>query len=165
MRTQRSARVGAGFTLLEVMIVVVIILAIAGLVTVNLMGSKQQATRNIAKTNMQTLKQGLNSFYIDFERYPTDEEGLAVLWSKTNLPEDLHAKWRPYLDEPMPTDPWDQPWGYRQQGEEAPEGKFDLWSNGPDQQEGTEDDLKLWKAAEGQDDPGSLPPPPPRGGN
>lgn len=171
---QRSAGAASrAFTLLEVMIVIVIILAIAGLVTVNLMGTRAKATAGKVEIQLKSIRDALNQFNLDFNRYPTDDEGLAALWDKTKLTEEAdQAKWRPYMETPIPADDWGTPWVYRQVGEQAPEGKFDLLSNGPDKEEGTEDDINVWpkSSLEGVDGAGGAssdappPPPPPTGG-
>jgi general secretion pathway protein G len=166
---RQSAR---AFTLLEVMIVIVIILAIAGLVTVNLMGTRAKATAGKVEIQLKSLRDALSQFNLDFNRYPTDDEGITVLWDKSKLSEEGdQAKWRAYVETPIPTDDWGSPWVYRQAGEKAPEGKFDLLSNGPDKEEGTEDDINVWpkSALEGVEGAGGSttdapPPPPPSGG-
>lgn len=169
-RLMRQAAVTRAFTLLEVMIVIVIILAIAGLVTVNLMGTRSTATTRTVEIQLKSIRDAMNQFNLDFNRYPTDDEGVAVLWDKTKLSEDAdQAKWRAYMDTPTPNDDWGSPWVYRQVGERAPEGKFDLLSNGPDKEEGTEDDINVWpkSALEGVDgagDSSDAPPPPPPAG-
>ncbi len=159
------------FTLLEVMIVIVIILAIAGLVTVNLMGTRAKATVRKVEIQMTSLRDALNAFNLDFNRYPTDDEGLSALWDKTKLAEEGdQAKWRSYMEQPIALDDWGSAWVYRQVGEKAPEGKFDLISVGPDKEEGTEDDINVWpkSALEGVEGSGgssdSPPPLPPPGG-
>ena len=157
LHTRRSAA-ARGFTLLEVMIVIVIILAIAGLVTVNLMGSRDEATKGTVNIQLNSLKDALKQFNLSFNRYPTEEEGLAVLWSKTGVTEEDQSKWRPYMDSPIPNDPWGSPWGYRAESESG--HAFDLWSNGPDKQEGTEDDISVWKTS-GDEMEGGFDAPPP----
>ena len=173
IQQRRTSVVARAFTLLEVMIVIVIILAIAGLVTVNLMGTRKKATVGKVEIQMKSMRDALNQFNLDFNRYPTDDEGIAALWDKTKLTDEAdQAKWRPYMETPIPTDDWGTAWVYRQTGEQAPEGKFDLLSNGPDKEEGSEDDINVWpkSALEGVDGAGGSsssdapPPPPPTGG-
>ncbi len=172
-RVARGWRQGrSGFTLIEVMIAIAIVLAIATLVGINLLGSRDKATKGLVKIQMDSLKQALNRFKIDFERYPTDEEGLKVLWDKTALSSDAPADkyGGPYTDRSVPVDNWGTPWGYKQVGEKGPAGYFDLWSYGPDKQDGTEDDLWLWSPADsgnGTDSttPGGPPPMPVSGGS
>lgn len=162
---RRSTTAAArGFTLLEVMIVIVIILAIVGLVTVNLMSTRGRATERTAEIQLASIRDALRQFHLEFNRYPTDEEGLEVLWNRDVLDPDAEERnWRPFLEEPIPNDPWGNEWGYRQDGENAPEGMFDLWSNGPDGEEGTDDDINVWRTVDGDGfgGGGGLPPPPP----
>ena len=160
MRTARR-RIPAGFTLIEVLIVIAIIVALAGLVAINLLGGKKKAMVGIAQTDMGTLANALRHFHLTYERWPTDEEGLKVLWDKTALADQDGdgAKWTKLLEKPVDADPWGSPWGYRQKSEHGDEETYDLWSIGPDKQEGTEDDIKNWKddAATGGASGGSSP--------
>lgn len=154
-----------GFSLMEVMIVIVIILLISGLVAVNLFGAKEDATKKTAQLQLQNLKDGLKFFYLEYNRYPTVEEGVSVLWNKETLDADAdEAKWRMFFDEATPTDPWGTEWGYSDESEEG--HPFDLWSYGPDREDGTEDDINVWSDSgeEGEGDAGLPPPPPPSGG-
>jgi len=167
--SSRMAARGRGFTLIEVLIVIVIILAIAGLVAVNLFSSKDSADKGIAELGLKGLRDSMQQFRLEFNRYPTDEEGIAVLWSKATLSADAdQTKWRQFVIEAKPNDPWGKPWGYRQRGEKAPEGMFDLWSTGPDMEEGTADDINVWKMVDdgsgGSSGSGTPPPLPPTGG-
>lgn len=147
MTQTRSIRRAArrAFTLIEVMIVIAIILALSALVGVALFSRQKEAKSSLAQIDMNTIKKGMQQFYLDFDRFPTDEEGLAVLWSKESLTGDGdQAKWKKYLEEPMPNDRWGHPWGYRQTSEHGDDTKYDLWSVGPDGQEGTDDDITSW---------------------
>jgi general secretion pathway protein G len=151
------------FTLIEVMIVIAIILALSGLVGVALFRQRDSAKVDLARTDMNSLRNGLDLFRLDFDRYPSDEEGLKVLWDKTALTDEAgQTKWKEYLREPMATDRWGTAWGYRQVSEHGDETKFDLWSFGPDKQEGTDDDITSWSGSESGEsgDSGELPPPP-----
>lgn len=164
----RSGSRRRAFTLLEVMIVIVIILAILGLVTVNLMGTKKTADIKVVQMQLGTLKEALEHFYIEFNRYPTEEEGLAVLWSKDGLPEEEQSKWRMFTKEPLPRDPWGTEWGYQLTTAEdnADTGGgpgFKIWSNGPDKEEGGEDDIYPPGHRSGDDDGSDAGPPPPGG--
>lgn len=164
-RTARTAIRRAtrrAFSLIEVMIVIAIILAISGLVALTLFGRRDQAEADLAKVELRNIQQALKLFRLDFARYPTDEEGVAVLWDKERLDPDADQNaWHEYLESPMPKDRWGSEWGYRQQSEETEDTtKYDLWSFGPDREEGTEDDIASWKVAGTEDDQGGgLPPP------
>jgi general secretion pathway protein G len=135
-----------GFTLIELLIVIAIIAALGGLVTVAVLGRKKEATAQLAVVDLNTIKKAMKEFNFNFDRFPTDEEGVEVLWNKEKLSPDAEAtKWKKFLEEPMPTDRWGTPWGYRQVSEHGDEETFDLWSFGPNKQEGDDDDVKSWK--------------------
>lgn len=140
----RAAR--RGFTIVEVMIVLAIILVLATLVAVNVRGSQKDAKLGAAKVSMRALDSALQRFNDKFGRYPTDEEGIAVLWDKskfTSEDETEAAKWERLVEraEDSEKDPWGTPWGYRQKDEASDEDIFDLYSFGPDRQDGTDDDI------------------------
>ena len=135
-----------GFTIVEVMIVLAIILVLATLVAVNVRGSRKEAQIGAATASMRSLDKALQRFNDKFGRYPTDEEGITVLWDKTKLQTQDEAegqKWERLVEraEDAEKDPWGSPWGYRQKDEGADEDIFDLWSYGPDRQDGTDDDI------------------------
>lgn len=163
----RRASVRPGFSLIEVMIVIAIILAISGLVALTLFSRRDQAESDLGRVEFRQIEQALKFFRLDFNRYPTDEEGLAVLWDKERLdPEADQNVWKGYLEAPMAKDRWGNEWGYRQQSEETEDTtKYDLWSFGPDGEEGTEDDLESWDVGtEDEEGGGDLPPPSGTGG-
>jgi general secretion pathway protein G len=142
LRGSRSpSRRAAGFTILELMIVLAILIAIMGIVLVNVMGQKGKADVRIAQAQIKAFEGMLNSFKVDLNRWPTDEEGIPALWSKDALMEDSDKeKWGgPYTTEPKPNDEWGSPWIYRAPSE--PTGKPFIASAGPDKEEGTEDDI------------------------
>lgn len=137
--------VRAGFTLIEVMIVIAIILALSGLIGVALFQRRDEAKKQLVQIDLNSMKSALKQFRLDYERWPTDEEGITVLWDKGVLDGEADEnKWHKYLDEAMPNDKWDRPWGYRQVSENGDEDTYDLWSVGPDGEEGTEDDITSW---------------------
>ncbi len=153
LRNARSA-----FTLFEVMIVIAIIVAIGGLVGLSVLSRKKDADKDLAKAQIKSIEDALEGFHLKYDRWPTEEEGLAVLWSKDTLSPDADAtKWSAELKAPIPTDKWGSPWGYRPVSEHGDESKFDLWSNGPDKQEGTEDDIKNWSDENDTGGTGSTP--------
>lgn len=148
MNRRNGIRVRGGrraFTLIEVLIVIFIVLALGGLVAYNLLGQKERAVDDMAKIDMGTLKQALKMFRFEHGRYPTDEEGLRVLWDKEAMTdEEQLKKWQKRLDEPMPKDRFGHEWGYRQKSEHGDESTYDLWSVGRDGEEGTDDDIVSW---------------------
>jgi general secretion pathway protein G len=141
LHTHRSGA-RAGFSLLELLLVLVILAILAGIVGSRFVGQSQAARIKAAKAQLEHLTLALNRFEIDLGRFPTGSEGLRVLIEK---PSDAGKAWQgPYLDgNALPVDQWNTPWNYRQPGQKRPEG-FDLWSNGPDGHEGGGDDIANW---------------------
>jgi general secretion pathway protein G len=85
----------------------------------------------------------MKRFRLDIKRWPTEEEGIAVLWNREALEdEDEQSRWRgPYLEQPVTEDKWGSALVYRNPSEDLGEGFYDLVSFGPDREEGTEDDI------------------------
>jgi len=112
-RLRAAGRRSAGFTLLEMLVVLVIIGLIAGLVGPQLMGRVDTSKVTAADTQVRMLKSALDTMRLDIGRYPTKDEGLALLVAP---PKDEHiaAKWQgPYLSESnVPLDPWGNPYQY-----------------------------------------------------
>ncbi|MEE2896468.1 MAG: type II secretion system major pseudopilin GspG [Planctomycetota bacterium] len=139
-RARRTAR--RGFSLLELLIVIGIILAIGGLVAVNLLGQQERADSGTTRIQIQNLNTALEQFKVDLKRFPSEDEGLAVLWDKELLEDESDLdKWQgPYLSQPVVRDMWGSEWVYRNPSEI--EGvAYDIVSVGPDKEEGTDDDL------------------------
>lgn len=160
-RTARTAR--GGFTLIEILIVITIIVLLGAIVGVSLFARRDEAKVGIATSQMRNIQEALKWFRNDFDRFPNETEGLAVLWSKETLDQELpQDKWKKYMDKAVPTDAWGQTWGYRPVSEHGDESEYDLWSFGPDKEEGTEDDITSWSGSEsdaGSGMSGEMPPP------
>ena len=141
-RTSRRSR--AAFTLMEVLLVLVILVALVSIVAVNLVPTQQSANRNIAKVQAMELVSRVNQYFLDTNQFPPTADGLQALLAP---PADLKnpRRWKgPYLDKATaPVDPWDNPYQYMFPGKRNPQ-KFDIWSVGPDGQDGTEDDVGNW---------------------
>ena len=134
-RGRRSRRGEAGFTLLELLVVMTILgllAAVAGVVAIN---QFTRAQTDAARLQIDSISAGLDLFFLDHGRYPSEDEGLNAL---IEAPGDGDA-WRgPYLkDEKAITDPWRRVFLYRYPGQH---GKYDLYSLGADNAEGGEDD-------------------------
>lgn len=119
-----------GFTLLELLVVLVIIGLLAGYVAPRYFSQVGKSEAKVAKAQIVAFEQALHQYRLDVGRYPTSEQGLEVLLKKpTNEP-----KWSgPYLVKAVPMDPWGRPYTYRSPGER---GDFDLYSYGRDGQPG-----------------------------
>jgi general secretion pathway protein G len=141
--SRRCAARGRGFTLIEVLIVIAILLAIGGLVLVNVMGRKQQADADLQLVQFKAIDGAMDQFKLDMKRYPTEEEGLAALTNKSVIQDETEAAlWRgPYLKQVITKDKWNHDLIYRNPSESLGEGAYDLISFGPDGQQGTADDI------------------------
>lgn len=129
-------RAERGFTLLEILVVLVIIGLIASLVGPRLFTQLEGSQVRIAETQTKMLRGAVETFRLDMGRLPTVEEGLGVLYTP---PADPRAaeRWRgPYLDEAVPVDPWDTPYQYAIPGAEG--RAFALYSLGADKARGGE---------------------------
>ena len=131
----------AGFTLLELLVVMVIIGLLAGYVGPKFFGQIGKSEVKAAKAQIDALQKSLDQYRLDVGRYPSTEQGLAVLVAK---PAD-EPKWAgPYLAKALPKDPWGHDYQYRSPGEH---GEYDLLSFGKDGRpggEGEDADLVSW---------------------
>jgi general secretion pathway protein G len=134
----RPSRV-AGFSLIELLLVLVILGVLAALVVPRFSGRSQQARETAAKADISNIVTAINAFEIDTGRLPSTEEGLAAL---LQAPSGING-WRgPYLNRGLPRDPWGNNYEYRYPGQRNA-GSFDLFSFGPDGREGG-DDIGNW---------------------
>jgi general secretion pathway protein G len=140
---RRSNRRRRAFTLIELLIVIAILLAIGGLVVVNLLPAKDQADIDLTRVQIDQIENALKYFKVDLKRWPSEEEGITVLWSKDALEdEEDEPRWKgPYLENATPKDTWDQEWVYRAPSEIRDGAPYDIVSLGPDGEEDTDDDV------------------------
>jgi general secretion pathway protein G len=115
-----------GFTLLELLVVMVIIGLLAGLVAPRYFGQVGKSQTKVAAAQIDSLDKALVQFRLDADRFPTTEEGLAVL---NEAPADAPGWAGPYLKKGVPDDPWGRPFIYKEPGEHS---DFDLYTYGKD---------------------------------
>ncbi len=133
-----------GFTLIEVMVVVVILGILAAIIVPRIMGRPEEAKRTKAAVDIKGVEQALNLYKLDNGIYPNTEQGLEAL---VNKPETTPVpnKWKEggYLAK-VPLDPWGRPYQYLSPGDH---GDFDLYSHGADGEpggEGKNADVESW---------------------
>ncbi|PIP68245.1 MAG: type II secretion system protein GspG [Candidatus Omnitrophica bacterium CG_4_9_14_0_2_um_filter_42_8] len=133
-------RNGKGFTLIELMLVVVIIGVLVSMVAPRLAGRSEEARIAAARADINAnISIALDLYELDNGKYPETEEGLAALLSKPGS----SAKWKgPYIKK-VPLDPWGRNYAYRSPGDHNID--YDLYSYGPDGQEGGDDNVSNWE--------------------
>lgn len=146
-RLPRRRRRQAGFTLLELLLVVLIISVLAALVAPRIIGRGREARIAAVQQQIQNFETALNLYYLDNDTYPTTEQGLEALISEPGT-EPLPANWKgPYLERGLPKDPWGNDYIYASPGEHNPD-RFDILSYGPDRKEGGGDDIANYEIEE-----------------
>lgn len=127
----QSRRRGDGFTLLELLVVIVIIGLLAAYVGPKYFSQLGKSQVTIARAQIEAFEKSLDTYRLDVGRYPTSEEGLAALMT---APPAVAAKWNgPYLKKGIPQDPWGHPYQYRAPGTKA---EYEVISTGRDGQPG-----------------------------
>ena len=142
----KRAKRAAGFTLIEIMVVVVILGILASIVVPKIMDRPDQARVIKAKQDIRMLQSAVDLYKLDNYRYPTTDQGLEALLNKPN-PEPPHWREGGYLDR-APKDPWGQPYLYLSPGQH---GSVDIYSLGADGQtggSGVEADIGNWNLDE-----------------
>jgi general secretion pathway protein G len=132
-----------GFTLLELMVVIVIIGVLAALIAPNIISRVGQAKVTAAQADISTLMNQLKTYKLDNGRYPSTDQGLQALVSKPTSG-TLPSNWHNYLDK-LPEDPWHHPYQYANPGVH---GEIDVFSFGADGQpggEGDDADIGSWQ--------------------
>lgn len=135
-RTPVTRATHAGFTLLEMIVVLVIIGLIMGLVGPRLFGQADKAKVQTAETQVKMLRGALQTMRLDISRWPTEQEGLALLTTRPASVEAARGWAGPYLDEAVPQDPWGQPYQYAPVA--SGDNPFTLYSMGADGKPGGE---------------------------
>ncbi len=142
-RSGLYAALRRGFTLIELMVVLVIIGVLAALIVPNVLERADDARMVAARTDVNNLMQALKLYRLDNQRYPTAEQGLDALLRKP-ASGPIPPNWKPYLDK-LPNDPWSRPYQYLNPGVR---GEVDVLSFGADGQpggEGRDADVGSWQ--------------------
>jgi general secretion pathway protein G len=139
----RTRAVSRGFTLIEIMVVLVIIGVLAALIAPNVLDRAGEAKVTAARTDVNNLMQALKLYKLDNQRFPSTEQGLASLVRKPTVG-TIPPNWKPYVDK-LPRDPWGQEYQYLSPGVK---GEIDVFSFGADGKpggEGNDADVGSWQ--------------------
>jgi len=139
-RNNDRRRGDAGFTLMEVLLVLVILVVLASMAVNVFWGAQEKADRNAAATQVGFYARAMDRYRLDMKKYPGNLQDLV------GKPSDAAAanRWGgPYMDK-IAKDPWDREYKYVSPGKHNVDS-FDVWSAGPDGQDGTADDIGNWE--------------------
>ncbi len=140
--TNKPRRAG-GFTLIELMVVLVIMGVLAALIVPNIIGRTDEARVTAAKTDIGTIMQALKLYKLDNGVYPSQEQGLQALVVKPSTA-PVPGNWKPYLEK-LPNDPWGRPYQYLNPGVKGPVDVFSYGADGKPGGEGSNADIGSWQ--------------------
>lgn len=141
-RTARSS-LQRGFTLIELMVVLVIIGVLAALIVPNVLDRADDARTTAARTDVTNLMQALKLYKLDNLRYPTAEQGLQALVAKPSAGPQA-PNWKPYLEK-LPNDPWGRPYQYINPGIKSEVDVMSFGADGLPKGEGKDADIGSWQ--------------------
>ncbi|MCF7791057.1 MAG: type II secretion system major pseudopilin GspG [Victivallales bacterium] len=132
------------YTFIEIMVVVIIIAILAAVVMPKFAGRTEDARISSAQSQLSIFQTALSTYNLDTGKYPTTQQGLKALVEKPSSP-PVPSTWKgPYLQsKKIPKDPWKNPYIYKCPGKHNTTS-YDLYSYGPDGQQGGDDDITNW---------------------
>ena len=136
-------RRAAGFTLIELMVVLVIIGVLAALIVPNVLDRTDDARATAARTDVHNIMQALKLYKLDNQRFPTAEQGLQALVARPSVA-PAPMNWKPYLEK-LPNDPWGQPYQYLNPGVRAEVDVMSFGADGKSGGEGKNADVGSWQ--------------------
>ena len=131
-----------GFTLIEVMVVIVILGVLAALVVPRVMNRPDEARAVAARQDIAAIMQSLKLYRLDNQRYPSTEQGLQALVTRPTAGPQA-ANWKAYLDK-LPVDPWGKPYQYLNPGVKGEIDVFSLGADGAPGGSGADADIGSW---------------------
>ncbi len=133
-----------GFTLIEVMVVVVILAILAGIIVPRIMGRPEEAKRTKAQVDIKAIEEALNLYKLDNGSYPSTEQGLEALVKKPET-DPIPSKWKEggYISK-LSKDPWERDYQYLSPGEHGDLDLYSLGSDGEPGGEGKDADVESW---------------------
>lgn len=132
-----------GFTLIELMVVLVIIGVLAALIVPSLLDRTDDARATAARTDVNNVMQALKLYKLDNQRFPTTEQGLKALTAKPTT-NPIPSNWKPYLEK-LPNDPWGRPYQYLIPGVKAEVDVLSFGADGQSGGEGKNADIGSWQ--------------------
>lgn len=138
-RLQRMPATRRGFTLIELIVVLIVIGLLAGLVAPQILGRVAEARTTTARAQVELLGVALENYRLDNGAYPSTAQGLEALRTKPGAAPSPRNWKGPYIKKPVPVDPWDRPYIYRSPGIQDRQG-FELMTLGRDGKPGGEDE-------------------------
>lgn len=154
--TRSQTRGQRGFTLMEMLVVLGILAILLALAVPRILGTQKKADISAAKSQIKILQQILAHYSMDMKEFPSTEQGLKALVKKpADLSEAKAKRWEgPYTESgELPKDPWGNDFMYEYPPKHDTTDHPDIWSMGPDGEDGTEDDIVSW-SQEGSDEKG-----------
>lgn len=143
-----------GFTLMEMLVVLGILVLLAALVLPRMLGSKKEADITSTKIQIKALRECLKQYALHMRDFPTTEQGLvALIECPSDVNETVAARWQgPYIEDgEVPADPWGNPYMYEYPPTHGKGGSPDIWSMGPDGEDDTDDDVVSWNKDDSSD--------------
>lgn len=136
-------RSSQGWTFMETLIVIGIVLVLTSLVGFMAFRYLDQAKTTTARSQIEIFSLALNAYYLDMKAFPSEQEGLEALWTRPGVNSD---RWRgPYVAKPIPADPWDRAYEYRVPGPQGlPFGLRSYGADGLEGGEGMDADVTSW---------------------
>lgn len=136
-----------GFTLMEMLLVLAILVLLMALVGPRILGTQRKSDIGATKTQIGMLKAALERYALDLKTFPSTEDGLPALIEAPGKG-DNESRWDgPYIDaDAVPADPWGHPYQYAYPPLHGKRDFPDLWSWGPDGDDGSEDDIVNWNS-------------------